>query len=226
MRLLLAEDDPLLGDGIVTALQREQYSVDWFKDGVSALHAATNETFDLIILDLGLPRMDGFQFLRALRERKLNAPVLVLTARDDVDDRVNTLDLGADDYLVKPFALKELLARLRALHRRHHGQANNVISRGSLVLNIQSHNVELDGTLINLPRREFALLQRLMENQGSILSREQLEQSLYAWDDEIGSNTIEVHIHYLRKKLGNDVIRTVRGMGYTIDKCSTNEKIE
>jgi two-component system response regulator QseB len=220
MRILLVEDDTLLGDGIVTALRREQYSVDWFKDGVSALHAATSEHIDLIILDLGLPRMDGIEVLKQLRDKKVLTPVLILTARDEIEDRINGLDTGADDYLVKPFALQELLARIRALHRRHIGQTHNVIEHQKLHIDTQAHSVSVDGQPVNLPRREFALLRQLIENRGTVLSREQLEQSLYAWSDEVGSNTIEVHIHHLRKKLGNDLIRTVRGTGYTIDKTA------
>ncbi len=218
MRLLLAEDDKLLGDGIVTALRREQYSVDWFTDGKTALQAATSEHFDLIVLDLGLPRLDGMDMLKQLREKHIKTPVLILTARDELDDRINGLDSGADDYMVKPFALQELLARLRALHRRQHGQTQNKIVHQQLELDVQAHSLTLAGQIISLPRREFALLQHLLENRGNVLSREQLEQSLYAWHDEVGSNTIEVHIHHLRKKLGNDMIRTVRGLGYTIDK--------
>ena len=217
MRLLLAEDDQLLGDGIVTALRRAGYSVDWFRDGVSAELALQNEQFDLVILDLGLPKRDGLDVLRNTRKRGESAPVLILTARDDVQDRVAGLDAGADDYLGKPFSVDELLARLRVLQRRRSGRVDNSIQHGTLRLDLNSHRVELAGTPVVLPRREFALLQALLENKGNVLSREQLEQTLYSWAEEVGSNTIEVHVHHLRKKFGNDLIRTVRGIGYTID---------
>lgn len=221
MRLLLAEDDSLLGEGIVTALRRAGYSVDWFRDGATVGPALQNEHFDLVVLDLGLPKMDGLDVLRQIRKRGDATPVLVLTARDDVEDRVAGLDAGADDYLGKPFSTDELLARLRALQRRRGGRANNVLQHGNLTVDLASHRVEMSGEPIMLPRREFALLQALLEHRGNILSREQLEQTLYSWEDEVGSNTIEVHVHHLRKKLGNEVIRTVRGIGYTIDTDTT-----
>lgn len=217
MRLLLAEDDHLLGEGIVTALRRAGYSVDWFRDGATVAPALQSEHFDLVVLDLGLPKMDGLDVLRQIRRRGDATPVLVLTARDEVDDRVAGLDAGADDYLGKPFSLDELLARLRALQRRRSGRADNSLVYGPLWVDPASHRVELHGTPITLPRREFAVLQALLENKGSILSREQLEQTLYSWSEEVGSNTIEVHVHHLRKKIGNDIIRTVRGIGYTVD---------
>ncbi len=217
MRLLLAEDDNLLGEGIVTALRRAGYSVDWFRDGAAVGPAVQNENFDLIVLDLGLPRINGLDVLRDLRKRGDTTPVLILTARDEVGDRVIGLDAGADDYLGKPFSLEELLARLRALQRRRGGRADNQIVHGALRLDPVSHRVEYSGVPVLLPRREFALLQALLESKGNVLSREQLEQTLYSWTEEVGSNTIEVHVHHLRKKLGNDLIRTIRGVGYTID---------
>ncbi|MFZ5841661.1 MAG: response regulator [Pseudomonadota bacterium] len=224
MRLLLAEDDPLLGDGIVTALRRAGYSVDWFRDGAAVGPAMQSEHFDLVILDLGLPRLDGLEVLRQLRKRGDTTPVLILTARDEISDRVTGLDAGADDYLGKPFSLEELLARLRALQRRRGGRAENLIEHGALSVDPSGHRVSIDGEPVTLPRREFALLLALLENRGSILSREQLEQTLYSWAEEVGSNTIEVHVHHLRKKLGNDLIRTVRGIGYTIDQLPTATK--
>ncbi|NQD37680.1 response regulator [Permianibacter sp. IMCC34836] len=224
MRLLLAEDDSLLGEGIVTALRRAGYSVDWFRDGSTVGPALQNEHFDLVVLDLGLPKMDGMDVLRQIRKRGDLTPVLILTARDDLDDRVAGLDAGADDYLGKPFSVDELLARLRALQRRRGGRADNLLQHGDLTVDPASHRVELAGTPIVLPRREFALLHALLEHRGNVLSREQLEQTLYSWEDEVGSNTIEVHVHHLRKKLGNDLIRTVRGIGYTIDSTTSPQR--
>ena len=224
MRLLLAEDDQLLGEGIVTALRRAGYSVDWFRDGATVGPAMQSEHFDLVILDLGLPKLDGLDVLRQMRKRGDATPVLILTARDEISDRVIGLDAGADDYLGKPFSLEELLARLRALQRRRGGRAENLIEHGELSVDPSGHRVSIQGEPVTLPRREFALLLALLENRGTILTREQLEQTLYSWAEEVGSNTIEVHVHHLRKKLGNDLIRTVRGIGYTIDNLAATAK--
>lgn len=216
MRLLLVEDDPLLGEGLQTALRRAGYTVDWLQDGVAALAAARDGGFDLMVLDLGLPRMDGLQVIAAARAAGAEVPILVLTARDRVEDRVAALDAGADDFLGKPFDPAELLARLRAQLRRRQGRSREQLQCGGLQLDPIRFEVVLDGQHIDLPRREFALLRTLVENAGRIVSREQLQQGLYGWDDDVSSNTLEVHVHHLRRKLGASRIRTVRGVGYLL----------
>jgi DNA-binding response OmpR family regulator len=218
MRLLLVEDDPLLGDGIRAGLSQAGYTVDWIKDGRAARMALETETYALMVLDLGLPRLSGLELLHWLRETGSTLPVLILTARDTVADRVQGLDSGADDYLVKPFDLDELTARLRALLRRSGGRAAPVIRHGDLTLDPAAHAVTQAGQAVDLSPREFAILQELLENAGRVLSRERLEQSLYGWGGEVESNAVEVHIHHLRKKLGTELIRTVRGVGYVIEK--------
>jgi DNA-binding response OmpR family regulator len=218
MRILLVEDDPQLGDGLSVGLRQAGFAVDWLQDGRAADHALQSESFDLVVLDLGLPGIDGMQVLQAARQRGLTAPVLVLTARDATGDKIAGLDAGADDYLVKPVDLDELAARLRALLRRSAGRAAPVLQRGELQLDPAARSVSLAGQPIDLPAREFALLQLLLENAGRVLSRSQIEQSLYGWREEPDSNALEVHIHHLRKKLGSDLIRTLRGVGYTIPK--------
>ncbi len=221
MRILLAEDDQLLGDGVVTALRRAGYTVDWVTDGAAASHALAVERFDAVVLDWGLPRRDGVSVLREMREQRQDlTPVLMLTARDEIDDRIAGLDAGADDYLGKPFSLQELLARLRALTRRATGRARNLITHLDIVLDPAERSVQRAGQPVTLTRREFAMLEGLLAARGTVLQREQLEQTMYGFDDEVGSNTVEVHIHHLRKKLGSDLIRTVRGIGYTIDRES------
>ncbi len=216
MRVLLAEDDPLLGDGLKTALQAEGYTVDWFKDGQQSLHAALDESFDIMILDLGLPSLDGLKVLHALRDRKKDLPVLILTARDTLDDRVKGLDLGADDYLSKPFDLDELAARLRSLIRRSHGRSTTLLEYAGIVLDPATQTIRQGGDEVELTLKEFKVLRYLLENLGRLVSRRRLEETVYGWDTEIGSNALEVHIHNLRKKLGQQVIKTVRGMGYRI----------
>ncbi len=218
MRVLLVEDDPQLGDGLSVGLRQAGFAVDWLQDGRAADHALQSESFDLVVLDLGLPGIDGMQVLQAARQRGLRAPVLVLTARDATGDKIAGLDAGADDYLVKPVDLDELAARLRALLRRSAGRAAPVLQRGDLQLDPAARSVSLAGQPIDLPAREFALLQLLLENAGRVLSRSQIEQSLYGWREEPDSNALEVHIHHLRKKLGSELIRTLRGVGYTIPK--------
>ncbi len=218
MRILLVEDDPQLGDGLSVGLRQAGFAVDWLQDGRAADHALQSERFDLVVLDLGLPGIDGMQVLQAARQRGLRAPVLVLTARDATGDKIAGLDAGADDYLVKPVDLDELAARLRALLRRSAGRAAPVLQRGDLQLDPAARSVSLAGQPIDLPAREFALLQLLLENAGRVLSRSQIEQSLYGWREEPDSNALEVHIHHLRKKLGSELIRTLRGVGYTIPK--------
>ncbi|MED5606340.1 MULTISPECIES: response regulator [Pseudomonas] len=218
MRILLAEDDPLLGDGIRAGLGLEGDTVDWVTDGVAADQALATDEFDLLVLDLGLPRRDGMEVLRGLRRRGDMTPVLILTARDKVADRVAGLDAGADDYLSKPFDLDELLARVRALTRRHTGRAQPVLEHGELRLDPATHQVSLGGEAVELAPREYALLRLLLEQRGKVLSRTRLVEALYGWDGELESNAIEVHVHHLRRKLGNELIRTVRGIGYGIDR--------
>jgi two-component system response regulator QseB len=218
MRILLAEDDPLLGDGIRAGLGLEGDTVDWVTDGVAADQALATDEFDLLVLDLGLPRRDGMEVLRGLRKRGDMTPVLILTARDKVADRVAGLDAGADDYLSKPFDLDELLARVRALTRRHTGRAQPLLEHGQLRLDPATHQVSLGGEPVELAPREYALLRLLLEQRGKVLSRTRLVEALYGWDGELESNAIEVHVHHLRRKLGNELIRTVRGIGYGIDR--------
>jgi two-component system, OmpR family, response regulator QseB len=223
MRVLLVEDDELLGDGTRKGLIQDGYTVDWVKDGALADQALKTEKFDLVVLDLGLPKMAGITVLQNIRERGDVTPVLILTARESIEDRVKGLDTGADDYLTKPFDLHELLARLRALQRRFADRAAPLLVHNDITLDPASHTISFKGEQVNLSRREFALLHVLLENAGRVLSREHLTQSLYGWGEEVDSNALEVHVHNLRKRFGQDFIRTVRGIGYTIEK-SKNEK--
>ncbi len=216
MRILLAEDDALLGDGIRAGLKLANYAVDWVQDGRLADAALRDHAYDACVLDLGLPGLDGLQVLRALRDRGSAMPVLVLTARGSSAQKVTGLDLGADDYLVMPFDLDELHARLRALLRRAAGQASPKLKHGALTLDPASKEVTLRGQPVALSAREFALLQDLMTHPTHVRSRDQLEESLYAWGEEAGSNTVEVYIHHLRKKLGAQAIQTLRGLGYQL----------
>ena len=218
MRILLVEDDELIGDGVRDGLTQEGYTIDWLKDGHAAEMALQTEFFDTIVLDIGLPKRTGIEVLRNLRARGSSTPVILLTARDSVEDRVEGLDNGADDYLVKPFDLSELCARLRALQRRSAGRAEPVLEYGQLVLDPAAHAVTQSGERINVSPKEFSLLRKLLESTGRVLSREQLSEALYGWDNEVDSNAVEVHIHNLRKKLGGDLIRTIRGVGYMVDK--------
>jgi len=217
MRILLVEDDDLLGAGVRDALARARYAVEWVQDGRQALAALQADAFDLVVLDLGLPGMDGLEVLRTLRAGGRETPVLVLSARDTAPERVLGLDAGADDYLSKPFDVDELLARVRAIRRRARGAAVNVIEHGPLRLDPAAHSVTCDGRTVELQRREFMLLERLLESAGQVLSRAQLEESLYGWEGGVESNSLDVHIHRLRRKLYPEVIRTVRGVGYVID---------
>ncbi|NOT16702.1 MAG: response regulator [Sulfuriferula sp.] len=216
MRLLLVEDDAMIGESLHEALASENYAVDWVRDGRSAELALDNGVYDLLLLDLGLPKKQGLQVLSELRQRGGDVPVLIITARDATADRVAGLDAGADDYLVKPFDLDELFARVRALLRRHAGRAQPVITHGAVTLNPASREVFLDKQLLSLSAREFSLLQALLDPPGRVLSLAQMEEKLYGWDQEIGSNAVEVYIHHLRKKLGADFIRNVRGVGYKV----------
>lgn len=217
MRLLLVEDDAMIGESLYEALSSENHAVDWVRDGRSAELALDNGVYDLLLLDLGLPKKMGLHVLSEYRQRGGMVPVLIITARDATADRVAGLDAGADDYLVKPFDLDELFARVRALLRRHAGRAQPLIRHGEVMLDPASREVFRDGQLLNISAREFALLQALMQPPGRVLSLSQLEEKLYGWDQEIGSNTIEVYIHHLRKKLGSDFIRNVRGVGYKVE---------
>jgi two-component system response regulator QseB len=216
MRVLLAEDDAMIGVAVKDRLRGQGFAVDWVQDGRAADAALVDDVYDLLLLDLGLPGREGLAVLKALRGRGSTLPVVILTARDAVDDRVAGLDAGADDYVVKPFDLKELEARLRAVLRRRAGGESSVIEHGRLSLDLASHELRLDGALVQVSPREFALLHALLERPGRILSRAQLEERLYGWGEEVGSNVIEVHIHSLRRKLGADLIRNVRGVGYRI----------
>lgn len=218
MRLLLVEDDIMLGEALQEAMSLHQYAVDWMKDSESAYRALKHEHFDLMILDVGLPGMDGISFLKKIRHEKNIIPTLILTARDTLLDKISGLDAGADDYLLKPFELDELLARLRAISRRLIGRADNEIIHGDLQINTETQHTTYKGNPLSLSRREYMILMKLLENPGRVLSREQLEQSLYTWSDDVESNALEVHIHHLRKKIAPEFIRTLRGFGYVIDK--------
>jgi len=219
MRILLIEDDPLLGDGLAAGLRQAGFAVDWLKDGASAVAALAAEGFDLAVLDLGLPKLSGMEVLKQLRGGGSAMPVLILTARDATGDKIAGLDGGADDYLVKPVDLDELAARIRALLRRAGGRAEPVLRHGALMLDPAAHRIEVDGRPVELSAREFAVLHALLANAGRVMSRGQLEQSIYGWSEEPDSNALEVHIHHLRKKCGADLIKTLRGVGYTIAKA-------
>ena len=216
MRILLIEDDTLIGDGLKVGLTKLGFSVDWFVSGEAGFQALNAAPWDAVVLDLSLPQRDGLDILRQWREQGADVPVLILTARDALDQRVQGLQLGADDYLCKPFALTEVAARLQALIRRRHGQLQPELRHGRLVMAPGSHSVTLDGEPLSLNSRELALLELFLRNPGRVLTRAQLEEKLYSWDDDVSSNAVEVHIHHLRKKLGSQFIRTVHGIGYTL----------
>ncbi|HTD90893.1 MAG TPA: response regulator transcription factor [Burkholderiales bacterium] len=220
MRLLLVEDDAMIGASVQKGLRQDGFTVDWVRDGEAAELALGNETYELVVLDLGLPKKSGLEVLRGLRRKNNLTPVLVLTARDAVSDRVTGLDAGADDYLVKPFDLNELAARIRALLRRRAGRADPLISHGHLTLNPATHEATFNGKPLVLSVREFAVMQILLDRPGAILSRAQIEERLYGWGEEVESNAVEVYIHALRRKLGTNFIRTVRGAGYMVPKSS------
>ncbi|MCL8327834.1 response regulator [Pseudomonas juntendi] len=217
MRLLLVEDDTALGEGICDGLRQEGYTLDWLRDGQNGVHALLHETFDLAILDLGLPRLDGIEVLRRVRGAGNSLPVLILTARDALDDRIAGLDAGADDYLVKPFDLNELKARLRALLRRSAGRAKVLIEHAGVMLDPATQQVHYQGLEVILTPKEYRLLHELLAQPRKVFTRERLTQLLYGWDEEPESNTLEVHIYHLRKKLNNGLIRTVRGIGYLVE---------
>lgn len=216
MRILLAEDDPLLGDGLRAGLRQLGFQVDWVRDGAAAERELRAQSYAAAVLDLGLPLKDGMDVLASVRAQGLSLPVLLLTARDGIPDRVRGLDLGADDYVVKPVDLNELAARLRALVRRAHGQPSESLQVQDVVMDAAARSVTQSGSPITLSTREFDLLHALMLNAGRVMSREQLEQHLYSWGQEVDSNAVEVHVHHLRKKLGSALIQTVRGVGYLL----------
>ena len=216
MRLLLVEDDLMVGTSTCKALQMEGFTVDWVRDADKAALALDAVSYALMLLDLGLPKKDGLALLREYRKKGNSTPTIIITARDDVENRVAGLNCGADDYLVKPVDLRELVARIRAVTRRHAGQGNPELARGSLRLNPMTHEVFQNEQPVALSPREFALLQALLQAKDSVLSRSELEERLYGWGEEVASNTVDVHIHNLRKKLGADAIRNVRGIGYIV----------
>jgi two-component system response regulator QseB len=220
MRLLLVEDDAMIGESVRKGLQQDGFTVDWVRDGRSGEVALDGGVHDLVMLDLGLPAKEGLDVLKAIRRKGNTVPVLIVTARDAVPDRVAGLNAGADDYLIKPFDLEELSARIHALLRRKSGRADSVIRHAGLVLDPAAHEARFNGELLSLSAREFSLLEALLERPGVVLSVPQLEEKIYGWDDEVGSNTIEVYIHSLRKKLGSEFIRNVRGVGYMVPKAS------
>jgi len=218
MRLLLVEDDAMIGETVLDVLRDEHYAVDWVKDGSMADEALRSEQYDLVLLDLGLPKRDGLDVLRALRSRRATVPVLIATARDAVSDRIAGLDAGADDYVVKPYDTDELLARIRALLRRSAGRGEPVFEHKGIRLNPATREATAQGEPVSLSAREWAVLEPLLARPGVVLSRSQLEEKLFSWKDDISSNAVEVYIHGVRKKLGADLIQTVRGLGYLIPK--------
>ncbi|RZL35578.1 MAG: response regulator [Rubrivivax sp.] len=218
MRVLLAEDDPLLGDGLRTGLRQLGFQVDWVRDGLAAETELRAQPYAAAVLDLGLPLRDGMAVLESVRRAGIKLPVLVLTARDALPDRIRGLDIGADDYVVKPVDLNELAARLRALVRRAHGQAQDCLAAQDVLLDAAARTVLQAGRAVALSAREFDLLHTLLLNAGRVLSREQLEQHLYGWGQEVESNAVEVHVHHLRRKLGSALIQTVRGVGYVVTR--------
>ncbi|GAB6260011.1 response regulator [Photobacterium sp. 53610] len=217
MRILLIEDDVMLGESMVASLSRRGYTVDWLQRGQGVEHALKTEDFLAVILDLTLPDIDGLQVLRHIRRAGHQVPVMILTARDGIDDRVKGLDGGADDYLVKPFALEELLARLRVMIRRLSGSTETEIQLGDLTLSLDNNSVSFQGKPVKLTRNEFKILSTLVAQAGRVLSKDRLQQALHGWDDTASDNAIEVHIHNLRKKLGSTLIKNIRGVGYIIE---------
>lgn len=217
MRLLIAEDDPTIGNGLQRGLRQEGFAIDWVETSQHALAALAVATYDLLLLDLGLPDKDGLSLLKELRNSNNAIPIIIITARDDISSRVGGLNDGADDYLVKPFALEELVARINAVFRRKVGRSQSILAVGALRLDPAQHLAWFKEAPLSLSAKEFSLLQKLMLEPGKVISKETLEESLYGWNQELGSNAIEVHIHNLRKKVAPNVIRTVRGVGYHIE---------
>lgn len=220
MRVLLIEDDKMVGSAVMQALRDAAYAVDWVMDGAAAIHAAESETYEVALLDLGLPVTDGREVLRRLRTLDSKLPVIIVTARDGIDDRIDGLDLGADDYLVKPFEIRELLARMRAVLRREGSGSPALLTNGKLWLDPATRQAQFSGGTSLLTAREFALLQALLTRPGTILSRSELERQIYGWNEEVESNAIEFLIHAIRKKLGAMAIRNVRGVGWMVDRAS------
>jgi two-component system OmpR family response regulator len=218
MRLLLVEDDAMIGEAVLDVLRAEHYAVDWVRDGAMADTALRSQSYDLVLLDLGLPRRDGLDVLRALRARHATVPVLVATARDAVGDRIAGLDAGADDYVVKPYDTDELLARVRALLRRSAGRGEPVFSHKGVSLDPATREAAVNGEPVMLSAREWAVLEPMLARPGVVFSRAQLEEKLYGWKDDISSNAVEVYVHGLRKKLGSELIQTVRGLGYVVPR--------
>jgi two-component system OmpR family response regulator len=218
MRVLLVEDDPMIGNVVQQALREASYAVDWVRDGQSAVTALETLSYDLVLLDLGLPRIDGMAVLHAIRAAKNDVPVVILTARDATQDRVAGLDSGADDYLVKPFVMRELLARMRAVNRRKQNSASPVLSNGVIALDPATHEASINGEPVRLTAREFSLLHSLLLRPGAILSRAELETRIYGWNEEVESNAVEFLIHSLRKKFGSATIKNVRGVGWMVSK--------
>ena len=223
MRILLAEDDSLLGDGLRAGLRQQSFLVDWVRDGPSAERELSTDAYQAVVLDLGLPGKDGMEVLAAARKSGRKTPILVLTARDDIDARINGLDSGADDYVVKPVDLFELGARLRSLIRRAHGQVDDQLVVSGVTLNVSARSVVFERRAVALSSREFDLLHALMSSAGRVLTRAQLEQRIYGWGQEVESNAVEYHIHNLRKKLSTDLIETIRGVGYMIARCNSTQ---
>jgi two-component system OmpR family response regulator len=220
VRVLLVEDDPMIGEAVTTALKDATYAVDWVRDAEEASHAINISVHQVVLLDLGLPGHDGLEWLRRLRQSGQSMPVIIITARDDVEDRIHGLDLGADDYLVKPFDLNELLARMRAVIRRKGGQAAPVFSNGRVRLDPSTREASCGDTTVMLSAREFALLHALLIRPGVIVTRSELEEKIYGWNEEVESNAVDFLIHGVRRKLGQDVIKNVRGAGWLVDKAS------
>jgi two-component system OmpR family response regulator len=218
MRALLVEDDIMIGEAVRHALRDHAYATDWVRDGEAALSALDRHPYDVMLLDLGLPGQDGQNILRNLRSSNLSLPVLIISARDAVEDRIAGLDNGADDYVLKPFHTAELLARIRAVIRRRSDRASSIISNGTVSLDLGTHEARIEEASISLSRREFSLLQALLTRPGAILSRSELEERIYGWDEEIASNAVEFLIHSLRKKMGKDLIKNVRGIGWMVSK--------
>lgn len=218
MRVLIIEDDPMIGRNLALALKEAGLIADWVQDGIQGLDAAKTGHYAVILLDLGLPRKSGTDVLKSMRDRGIDTPLLIITARDGIDDRVEGLDLGADDYLVKPFSFKELLARIRAILRRQGGHAASIVGNGEITLNLASHEATYRGKSLILSAKEFALLHTLVAHPGTIYSRSQIEEHLYGWGEEVESNVVDVIIHYLRRKFDSEIIRNVRGIGWMVVK--------
>ena len=218
MRVLIIEDDPMIGRNLALALKEAGLIADWVQDGIQGLDAAKTGHYAVVLLDLGLPRKSGTDVLKSMRDRGIDTPLLIITARDGIDDRVEGLDLGADDYLVKPFSFKELLARIRAILRRQGGHAASIVGNGEITLNLASHEATYRGKSLILSAKEFALLHTLVAHPGTIYSRSQIEEHLYGWGEEVESNVVDVIIHYLRRKFDSEIIRNVRGIGWMVVK--------